>query len=159
MKLPNETLSRVHITPRQLECIEMVGEGMSSKEIGRKLGISHRTVEAHIFAVMDALDVGNRAAAVRKIQELESAQTNIAESSSIVLKGPATENYLIAPKPPTEHQVRRTRRNAFLPPPGGRRNTDGPAQRLIWITRITLIVLVVVNAIILSVLALSAMAE
>jgi FixJ family two-component response regulator len=35
------------LSPREREVVELVGAGLSSKEIGRKLSISHRTVEIY----------------------------------------------------------------------------------------------------------------
>lgn len=159
MKPPSETLSRLRITPRQLECIEMVGEGMTSKEIGRKLNISHRTVEAHIFAVMDALEVSTRTAAVLKVRELREENEFIPTENMLILHGPLTDNYLITPAPPPPRPTPNSSRKLFFPPIGGQVNTAGKSQRLIWVTRITTLILVIVNVIILSIVAVSAMAE
>ena len=50
------------LTRRQHECVELVTEGLSSKEIARKLGIAPSTVDNHIAQVMHQLGIPNRAA-------------------------------------------------------------------------------------------------
>jgi two-component system nitrate/nitrite response regulator NarL len=48
------------LTERQLEVLRLLGEGRSNKEIGRSLGLSDKTVKAHVTAIFRALDVINR---------------------------------------------------------------------------------------------------
>ena len=50
---------RDSLTPREREILTLVLEGRSSKQVGRSLGISHRTVEAHRASVMRKLEVGS----------------------------------------------------------------------------------------------------
>ena len=47
------------LTPRELEIMILVVEGLSNKEIGRKLGISYRTVEIHRSRIMHKTGSGN----------------------------------------------------------------------------------------------------
>ena len=44
------------LSSREREVLALVGSGLSSKEIARKLGLSHRTVEAHRANVMRKMD-------------------------------------------------------------------------------------------------------
>lgn len=53
------------LTPRQLEVLQCLAEGMSNKQIAYKLGLSEGTVKIHITLLMRALNVTNRVAAVR----------------------------------------------------------------------------------------------
>ncbi len=46
----NGELKGVHLTKREAECLSYIFDGKVPKEVGRMLGISHRTVEAHIDA-------------------------------------------------------------------------------------------------------------
>ena len=40
------------LTKREIQIIECISEGMSNKEIGSKLHISHRTVDTHRTNIM-----------------------------------------------------------------------------------------------------------
>jgi DNA-binding CsgD family transcriptional regulator len=45
----------VRLSPRQQETIRLLAEGLTAKEIGRQMGISYRTVEAHLSQVRKQL--------------------------------------------------------------------------------------------------------
>jgi DNA-binding NarL/FixJ family response regulator len=53
------------LTTREREVLQMTAEGKSSTEIGRKLQISSRTVEAHRSNFMKKLGLGNHADLIR----------------------------------------------------------------------------------------------
>lgn len=53
------------LTPKQREVLVLVAEGLSSREIGRRLGVSERTVETHREQLMDRLDIRGVAALAR----------------------------------------------------------------------------------------------
>jgi DNA-binding NarL/FixJ family response regulator len=53
------------VSPRQLEVLRRVAEGLSTREIAREMGISVKTAEAHRTAVMKRLGIHNLAALVR----------------------------------------------------------------------------------------------
>jgi LuxR family transcriptional regulator, maltose regulon positive regulatory protein len=48
------------ITARQQEVVELIAAGCSNEEIGRRLGISARTVKAHSDALRQKLGVSKR---------------------------------------------------------------------------------------------------
>lgn len=48
------------LSPRQLEVLRLVAERLSSKEIGRHLGLSPATVDSHIATAIQRLDLGSR---------------------------------------------------------------------------------------------------
>lgn len=54
-----------HLTPREREVLELISNGQSNKEAGRKLGISPRTVEVHRARVMEKLGARNTADLMR----------------------------------------------------------------------------------------------
>ena len=58
--------SRPLLTPRELEILRALGEGMTNKAVARQLGISAHTVKFHLEAVFAKLGVASRAEAVAK---------------------------------------------------------------------------------------------
>jgi DNA-binding NarL/FixJ family response regulator len=58
--------SAVLLTPREIEILTAISEGLSNKHIARRLGISTHTVKFHLEAVFAKLDAGSRAEAVAK---------------------------------------------------------------------------------------------
>jgi len=52
------------LTERELDVLRLVAKGMTNREVGRELGISHRTVQGHLASVYGKLDVGSRTEAV-----------------------------------------------------------------------------------------------
>ncbi|MBT2187567.1 helix-turn-helix domain-containing protein [Sphingobium nicotianae] len=63
-----ETIDR--LTERQRACLELVAKGFTSKEIARKLGISHSTVDNHVLAATQLLGVADRREAGRLVAQL-----------------------------------------------------------------------------------------
>jgi DNA-binding NarL/FixJ family response regulator len=53
------------LTPRELEVLILIAEGLSSKELADQLGVSFKTVVCHRTRIMDKLDIHNVAALVR----------------------------------------------------------------------------------------------
>jgi DNA-binding NarL/FixJ family response regulator len=53
------------LTEREIEILRLIAEGLSNKEIGDRLFISHRTVDTHRTNLMQKLDVHNIAGLVR----------------------------------------------------------------------------------------------
>jgi two-component system, NarL family, response regulator YdfI len=52
------------LTPRELEILTMMGEGMSNRAIAQRLGISSHTVKFHIASILDKLNARSRTDAV-----------------------------------------------------------------------------------------------
>jgi DNA-binding NarL/FixJ family response regulator len=52
------------LTTRELEVLELVGQGKTNFQIGELLNISHRTVRGHLEHIMRKLRVGNRTEAI-----------------------------------------------------------------------------------------------
>lgn len=53
----------VHLTPRQLEVLDLLSQGLPNKTIGRHLGLSENTVRGHVQAVLGVLEVSSRSEA------------------------------------------------------------------------------------------------
>ena len=112
------------LTDRQVECLRLIGDGMSSKEIGRALGISPSTVDNHIHAAVAKLHVKNRWQAA---QLLHPEWSNSSQTGD--------EEY------------------RFLPPLGGKPNETSNARRLLQIISIAVVALIVVTAATASIIA------
>ena len=54
-----------NLTEREVEILKLVAEGMTNKEIGDALFISHRTVDTHRTNLMKKLEVNNVAGLIR----------------------------------------------------------------------------------------------
>jgi two-component system, NarL family, response regulator YdfI len=52
------------LTPREIEVLRLIAEGLANKEIASRLEISDHTVKFHITSIFNKLDVSNRAEAV-----------------------------------------------------------------------------------------------
>ena len=64
-----ETEWRVLLTPRELEVLGAIGEGLTNKAIARRLDISLHTVKFHIESLFRKLGVRTRTEAVAKASE------------------------------------------------------------------------------------------
>ncbi len=53
------------LTPRQREVLQMIAEGLTTKDIARKLNLSVKTVETHRMQLMERLDIHDIAGLVR----------------------------------------------------------------------------------------------
>jgi DNA-binding NarL/FixJ family response regulator len=58
------------LTPREVEVLALLAEGLGNKEIAARLGISDHTVKTHVAAVFAKLDVSTRAEAVASAARL-----------------------------------------------------------------------------------------
>ena len=65
------------LTPQELQIIQLATSGLSNREIGQRLYLSHRTVESHLYRVFPKLGVSSRAqlaAAVDGVLAVPAAQ-------------------------------------------------------------------------------------
>lgn len=53
------------LTPRQREILSLIANGLTSRQIGEKLGLSFKTVETHRSQMMERLGIHNIAGLVR----------------------------------------------------------------------------------------------
>ncbi len=54
------------LTPREIEVLELLAEGLPNKAIAARLGISDQTVKFHVAAICGKLGAANRTDAVRR---------------------------------------------------------------------------------------------
>ncbi len=55
---------RQPLTPREIEVLTMLAEGLGNKNIARRLGISEHTVKFHVGSILTKLDAASRTEAV-----------------------------------------------------------------------------------------------
>ncbi|MCW2822566.1 MAG: liaR 5 [Marmoricola sp.] len=58
-----ESRPQDNLSPREIEVLRLVAQGLANKQIGRRLGITERTVKAHLGRVFRVLDVADRTSA------------------------------------------------------------------------------------------------
>lgn len=80
--LPVDRLSQ--LTPKERDCLRLVLENLSSKQIARQLGISQTSVDTHVRRARAKLGISDRYAAARMVAAWESGAS--AESAAA---GPA----------------------------------------------------------------------
>lgn len=66
-RVVNREYRSVRLTPREREIAPLIGQGMTSRMIGERLGISTRTVETHRARLMKKFGVHNTAELVSQI--------------------------------------------------------------------------------------------
>jgi DNA-binding CsgD family transcriptional regulator len=59
---PTNLVGPASLTPQQLEIAELAAEGLTNKEIGERLFLSHRTVGTHLYQLFPKLGITSRAA-------------------------------------------------------------------------------------------------
>jgi DNA-binding NarL/FixJ family response regulator len=57
---PRRSPDRAGLTARELEVLALVRAGLANKQVARRLGISERTVKAHLTSIFQRLDVPDR---------------------------------------------------------------------------------------------------
>jgi len=68
--LNEQRLRELSITPRELEILELIANGMSNREIAEKLFVSESTVKTHSSRLFDKLSAKRRTQAVQIGKEL-----------------------------------------------------------------------------------------
>jgi DNA-binding NarL/FixJ family response regulator len=53
-------MEEVRLTRREREIIDLIGEGLSNKEIAMRLNVATHTVKSHVRNVMEKLDLHTR---------------------------------------------------------------------------------------------------
>jgi DNA-binding NarL/FixJ family response regulator len=61
----DDVVEREPLTPRELEVLELLAQGLANKTIAARLGISDQTVKFHVGSICGKLGVPNRTAAAR----------------------------------------------------------------------------------------------
>ena len=56
------------LTPRQQQIVRLIGDGLSNKEIARRLSLGSSTVKNHVHDILDRLQVSRRTEAVARLR-------------------------------------------------------------------------------------------
>ena len=53
--------ARDQLSPQELQIAQMAADGLTNREIGEKLYLSHRTIGSHLYRIFPKLDITSRA--------------------------------------------------------------------------------------------------
>lgn len=70
-EINTERIAELGISPREMEILKMVGEGMSNQEIAGQLYISLSTVKTHVSNLFSKLNVKRRTQAIETARSLK----------------------------------------------------------------------------------------
>ncbi|HWK60875.1 MAG TPA: response regulator transcription factor [Eoetvoesiella sp.] len=70
-RLPGESAWTDNLTPREIEVARRAASGISNQAIGEDLGISERTVRAHMSAVFEKLGINDRLLLALKVHGIQ----------------------------------------------------------------------------------------
>jgi DNA-binding CsgD family transcriptional regulator len=124
------------LTERQKECLRLVAQGYTSKEIGRALDLSPSTVDNHILAAVQSINATSRGDAARFLTGVEARQKMPREPEALAeaqLSGLMSSSA----KAPTLSILGRS--IWTLPPLGGQRNALDAAERTLRIIQVAAI--------------------
>jgi DNA-binding CsgD family transcriptional regulator len=121
------------LTERQKDCLRLVAQGYTSKQIGRKLDLSPSTVDNHILLATQGLGATSRAEAARMLSHLEARQKLPSQTQG--LAEPGLSGLL-----PTQTEAPALsifgRRTWLLPPVGGYENDLDATERTVRIIQV-----------------------
>jgi DNA-binding CsgD family transcriptional regulator len=126
-------LTTDRLTERQKDCLRLVAQGYTSKEIGRQLDLSPSTVDNHILAATQSLGAMSRAEAGRILASAEVRQKM--PSQSAALAEPGVSRFLSTQ---AEGQMFSSAGQKLwsLPPVGGYNNELDTTERTIRIIQV-----------------------
>ncbi|MHC1729069.1 MAG: response regulator [Syntrophobacteraceae bacterium] len=74
------------LTPRQMEVLSIVAQGLTYKEIGAKLFLTEHTIKYHMGQIIERLQLENRRQAVEYARRMERPQTSPSTDVSYIAK-------------------------------------------------------------------------
>jgi DNA-binding CsgD family transcriptional regulator len=144
------------LTPGQLDCLRLVDQHLSSKEIAAELGISPHTVDQRIRQSLQILGVGRRSQAARIVAQYSEPYQRLIHQAPYI-PGEAESGH---PEAAVSHQIRHADRAGEVGRPGflteqrpasfwpslqppfatrsNPRNEMSVGQRLFWIVAIAI---------------------
>ena len=130
---PDERAKVGRLTDRQKDCLRLVGQGFTSKEIGPRLGITHVTVDNYIRKALELLQVENRMVAARLLVAHELDQPLIYQSIALADAATATPETAPSDASAADRPLR------FVPPLGGQRNTLAAEEKVYAILKVAVL--------------------
>lgn len=127
------------LTERQRQCMELVDQGYSSKQIARSLGISPSTVDNHIHAAVVKLGATTRQEAARRGRSGTEPETEPPSGPSDSPAIEEEENHSASTLPNQAQFLR-------LPPIGGIRNESKISERFSYVIQVALMGIMVFAA-------------
>ena len=127
----NATIQR--LTERQKDCLRLVAQGYTSKEIGRALDLSPSTVDNHILTAVQSMSANSRGEAARSLAGLETRQKLPRESQALA---ESPQSGLLSPSAEAPALTIRDRKLWTLPPIGGQTNELDNAERSLRIVQV-----------------------
>ena len=64
------------LTPRELQVLELIAEGLTNPQIGQRLFISPKTASVHVSAILAKIGAANRAEAAAQYVATASAASS-----------------------------------------------------------------------------------
>jgi DNA-binding CsgD family transcriptional regulator len=132
--------SERQLTRRERDCLELVAQGLSSKEIAAKLGIAPGTVDNHLKRAVKALGASNRRVAARLIDpppDMPAEPVQSLDSQALDIAPPPAG--MVKPQPDRMHSDRSFR---FPMLRQGRRHNDlSIPSRALWIVATAILLL------------------
>lgn len=119
----------IHLSEGQKNCLRLVAQGMSSKEIAKQTGLTPQTVDTYLKASLPRLGASNRREAARLFLAWEAA--NAAGTPPAATSESVAESDRSAPQART--------RIFGLPPLGGAVNDLGWAQKTVQALQVAVV--------------------
>ena len=138
--IADDTCKRAgELSDSQIRCLRLVGQGMSSKEIALKTGLSPRTVDQYVNRAALSLGASSRREAARILNSLEATEWKKLQLQSQGLAEAADAGSLGASEGSQANGDVSTRTFRWLPPLGGKRHDLKISETVIEIVKAALI--------------------
>jgi DNA-binding CsgD family transcriptional regulator len=128
-----DTSAIQRLTERQKDCLRLVAQGYTSKEIGRTLDLSPSTVDNHILTAVQSMCANSRGEAARSLAGLEVRQKLPRESQALA---ESVQSELLSVSTEAPVLAIRYRNIWSLPPIGGQTNELDSAERSLRIVQV-----------------------
>jgi DNA-binding CsgD family transcriptional regulator len=147
LQCPSEAFvtGQIILSKRQEECLLLVAEGKTSKQIGRILKLSPSTVDNHIQAAMERLEASCRAEAVELFSYYKQSLDQTPVEKQSVFSTQADDTKMFKSGPPINKRI-------FQKIPlGGKRNTSSPRERFIAMLQVAMLATLLFAAVTLTI--------